>query len=54
MIINPSNRPINLNLPDLGKKGCEVLYGAADSLQFWGDSWQVRLAGVSGAIWLLH
>ena len=54
VIINPSNRPINLNLPDLGKKGCEVLYGAADSLQFWGDSWQVRLAGVSGAIWLLH
>jgi glycosidase len=54
IIINPSNRPVNLVLPDLGKKGCEVIYGASDSLQFWGDSWQVRLAGVSGAIWMLH
>ena len=54
VLINPSSRPVSLNLPDMGKKGCDVLYGAADSLQFWGDSWQVRLAGVSGAVWRLQ
>ena len=54
VMINPSSRPVTLILPDLGKKGCQVLYGAPDSLQYWGDSWQVRLAGTSGAVWLLQ